>query len=152
VSETDLEHVLAQCTETVLEQMFFVRALTGSLPRGGSELVSEVPFEGKPSGRLSLRVTTSAARSIAADFLGEDERVLSEQQVGEVICELANIICGSVLSRVESEATFRLHSPGLVSAATDCPVANSVVHSVSMDNGRLTVAFRSERPVCPTAA
>ena len=152
MNETDLELVLAQCTEMVLEQMFFVRALNGSLPGGGSELVSEVAFEGKPSGRLSLRVTTAAARSIAADFLGEDERVLSEQQVGEVICELANIICGSVLSRVESETTFRLHSPGLVSAASEFPAANSVVHSINIDHGKLTVDFRSERPVCPTAA
>jgi len=149
VSEPQLETVLAQCTEAVLEQMFFVRALNGPLPAPDSVLIVEVPFEGDPCGRLALRVTAPAARSIAADFLGEEECVLSEQQVGEVMCELANIICGSVLSRVESDTTFRLGSSRLTSDSEVFHSENAALHSVALDNGAILIAFDVERPVCP---
>ena len=55
----------------------------------------------------------------AADFLGVDEGELTGHQVGEVVCELANMICGSVLSRMESAATFRIAPPKLADCAED---------------------------------
>ena len=152
MSETALERVLARCTEEVLEQMFFVRALHEPQPETpvpDAWLVAEVAFEGDPSGCLALRVTQSAASSIAADFLGEDESALSERQVAEVICELANIICGSVLSTVESATTFRLASPRLVSQGERCENQGAAVYSAILDHGALSVAFCAERPICP---
>src|SRR5215467_8467792 len=100
MNEPTLETALAECAGEVLEQMFFARSLEGSAKAdsgGGAQLTAEVSFDGDPSGHLTLSASARAARSIAADFLAEEEPVLSEQQVGEVLCELANIICGSVL-------------------------------------------------------
>ncbi|PWT99764.1 MAG: hypothetical protein C5B51_26450 [Terriglobia bacterium] len=154
MTDDGIERVLAKSTGEVLEQMFFVRALNEpnpSPPATESQLVAEVSFEGQPSGRLGLRVNAAAARSIAADFLGEDECSLSEGQVGEVICELANIICGSVLSSVESETTFRLKSPRLLSMPEEFAAEGAVVHSVTLDRGVLGVAFSAEKPICPLA-
>lgn len=148
MTETELEHVLARCTETVLEQMFFVRALNESIPAPDAELSVEVRFAGEPSGRLLLRISSSAARLIAGDFLGEDESGLSEQQVAEVICELANIICGSVLSQVGTETTFRLDAPHLEHGPSVLD-PNAVVDSVALDNGNLLIAFSAERQLCP---
>ena len=60
-------------------------------------------FDGDLTGWLVYVCTDQAtASSVAGDFLGEDETALAERQVEEVVCELANMICGSVLSRVES--------------------------------------------------
>jgi hypothetical protein len=53
------------------------------------------------------------ARVVGAGFLGREEAEVSDAQAGEVVCELANMICGSVLSRLESEATFQITHPEL---------------------------------------
>ena len=50
-------------------------------------------------------------RRIAASFLGAEEAEVTEAQIGEVVSELANMLCGSVLSRVEKETRFELSHP-----------------------------------------
>lgn len=155
MTKTELGNALAECTAVVLEQMFFVRvpdeAATPGVSWADSDLICAVDFEGNPSGRLALRVSPEAARSIAADFLGEDEGSLSSCQVGQVVSELSNIICGSVLSRIESGTTFCLASPRLLSV-WDSSGPEAVVHSVVLDAGVLTVVLAVERPVCPRVA
>lgn len=149
-----LARVLAECTEQVLEQMFFVRPLGDPLlegPPSSPPLVADVDFAGEPSGHLILSVSTQAARSIAADFLAEEEPVLSEQQVGEVVCELANIICGSVLTRIESRTLFHLGSPRLRSHDLVAEIYTPAMQSLNLWNGNLTVALRTEFPICPAA-
>src|SRR5437764_15417957 len=103
--------------------MFFVRGLgaTEASPTD-TVLTAHLTFRGEPSGSLTLRISAPAARGIASDFLGVDEEDLSDREVGDVICELANMICGSLLSRVGGEATFRLASPRLLG---DAEVSNS---------------------------
>ena len=72
---------------------------------------------------------------------------MSEQQVSEGICELANIICGSVLSRVESDTSFRLEPPRVIGPEQG-PLCVGVSHSVLVGDSALTVAFHVESPVC----
>jgi CheY-specific phosphatase CheX len=145
----------------VLEKMFFIRTLGEApgaprepAPHGAAppkpEMVARLAFEGDLSGWLALRVTSSAARSIAADFLGEEEPALSEQQIAEVVCELANMICGSALSRVESGAAFRLAAPRIVSfEAPGGAPPGGTIHTVEIANGSLTVLVHMGRPACP---
>jgi len=151
VTDAELQIVLAECIDAVLEQMFFVRAFEGSPSMAPQELAVQVAFSGQPSGCLTLRIAAATGRIIAAGFLGEDECVLSEQQVSEVICELANIICGSVLSRVESDASFRLTSARVIKPE-EARLYAGVTHSVPAGGGALTLAFQMESPVCLTPA
>src|SRR6185369_9259968 len=95
VSEVKLQSILQDSVDEVLEKMFFIRSFGEHEHHGGEpQVVAKVEFEGNPSGWLALSMTTSAARSVAADFLREEDIDLSEPQIGEVICELANMICG----------------------------------------------------------
>ncbi|SPE41648.1 CheC, inhibitor of MCP methylation [Candidatus Sulfopaludibacter sp. SbA3] len=152
-----LQSVLRQSVEEVLEKMFFIRSLGDTAPEPPeNELAVHLRFDGEPSGSFLLRITRDAARSISADFLGAEEGELTPQQVGEVICELANMICGSVLSRVESAATFRLSPPQF--SDTEAPLGEaaelpgqSATHFVEAGGGILTVAMKTESPVCSTA-
>jgi hypothetical protein len=117
-------------------------------------VIARLTFEGDPPGCFTLRVTKSAACSIAADFLGAEESELSEREVSDVICELANMICGSVLSRVESNTTFRLASPRVLqedapAAAIGPPVPGSAVHVVEISGGVLVASIQTETPGCP---
>jgi CheY-specific phosphatase CheX len=152
VNDQTLAQALAECTEEVLEQMFFVRPLSDAPAEdllASPHLIADVDFAGEPSGHLILSVSQQAARSIAADFLAEEEPVLSEQQVGEVVCELANIICGSVLTRVESRSLFRLGSPRLLPEDPQPKPQPGAVQSLNLWNGNLTVAMSTESPLCP---
>jgi CheY-specific phosphatase CheX len=144
-----LQFVLQQSVEDVLEKMFFIRSLgdaSGEAILADSEVKARLAFDGEPSGSLTLRVSRAAARSISADFLGADEGDLNEQQVDEVVCELANMICGSVLSRVESAVTFRLAQPelGEVSEPTPGTAGLTAQHSVEIGGGNLTVVINTE--------
>ena len=143
-----LQLVLQQSVEDVLEKMFFIRSLGDAEEGPGlaeGEVAAHLAFDGEPSGSLTLRVTRAAARSISADFLGTEEEDLSPQQVGEVVCELANMICGSVLSRIESAVTFRLAQPELgVGGEREEPEGVSARHSVEIGGGNVTVAIRTE--------
>ena len=150
MTDTLLHSALQESVDEVLEKMFFVRSFGDARSATDErEFIAGLSFVGEPSGWLVLCVTDRAARSVASDFLGEDEGGLSEHQIGEVICELANMICGSVLSRVERNATFHLASPQLLPVASQCPgipVEGAESHSVEIGNGRLKVLFQTERP------
>lgn len=163
-----LQRALQESTQEVLEKMFFIHCLGEPLESESEpEFVAHLTFEGDPSGALTLSVRASAARSVAADFLAAEEPDLSEQEIGEVVCELANMICGSVLSRVESSATFRLASPQIVAFPTDARnssvepagsealvagAAGTTVHAVEIGSARMVVSISTETPAWSTTA
>lgn len=159
-SPSVLEEGLRDAVAEVLEKMFFIRILEDTQD---AEAVSEsgvdavpVPeiavrlnFHGQPSGRLSLHLNRDAAKSIAADFLGEDEAELERRQIEEVVCELTNMICGAVLSRVESTVTFRLDPPVIGTATdSDLELPETAMHAFPIGSGELTAKIWMEAPAC----
>ncbi len=100
-----------------LGTMFFtpvVRRCHGSVVANtNGALLVRIPFlaGAGSSGHLDIRVSTSGAQSIASSFLAVDEGPVPEHRVNDVICELANVICGSLLSTLLSERGFRLLTP-----------------------------------------
>lgn len=151
-----LRQALRQSVDDVLDKMFFV------CPLGEAEVAPEdaapaiavrLAFEGELSGELTLRLAPQAAHSIAADFLGEDEESLTEQQTGEVAREMANMICGSMLSRVESSTAFHLAGPRILTPEEDAAVpGGAVTLAVDLPNGRLILLINTERLECPPTA
>ena len=154
MSDNFLQRVLHESLVDVLEKMFFISILdetpdTVVLP-AEEDIAVRLSFEGKPSGSLTVRLNRFAARSIAADFLGTELDQLSESQVEEVMCELANMICGSVLSRVESAVAFRLGVPEITVPSP--PPETAAVYSVPLGPAAITVVMVTEAPICPPAA
>ena len=138
--------------DDVLEKMFFVRSLGEPLDHAAEPLIAaHLTFEGDPPGWLTFRITAAAARSVAADFLGEEESELTEAQIGEVVCELANMICGSMLSRVESNTLFRLATPRLIAPETGPSSDSAATCAAEISSGAITVVFNMERTACATA-
>jgi CheY-specific phosphatase CheX len=149
--ERFFDRALREATEDVLEKMFFIRDMGGSTPADSGpmpEITVSLTFEGVPPGWLTLCAGKDAARSIAADFLGEEKETVTDQQAEEVVCELANMICGSVLSRTESDATFHLSSPA-VTRLEDWPDAgDAAIHRVALGNGAITIRMKAENGAC----
>jgi hypothetical protein len=105
--------VLEAAVSAVLETMFF-SAVFG--PADAAELGAGwravVTFTGTRAGSVTVCTGDETARALAASFLGADESV-PVQQIAGVLGELANMLCGAVLGRIEPEGRFTIAPPSI---------------------------------------
>ena len=137
----ELRRLGAAMVPEVLETMFFATAVESNESQcDGCPLNVGLSFRGTPSGTFHMRLDASAARALASAFLGRDAEELGTEEDAQTACELANMLCGSVLSRAESESSFELSSPELGDRAD---LAEARYRSVFLldTGGALEVAF-----------
>jgi len=156
--DLNLQQALHDAVHDVLEKMFFIEPDDHLSPtgypaaEGENTIAAKLKFEGPSSGCLTLLLSEAGARPMAADFLGLDIEELPAERIEEVVCELANMVCGSVLSRIDSHAIFRLASPRVLRGDPwrFLPEANRdrEVYSVGIGSGALTVIVETREPVC----
>ncbi|MEP7366242.1 MAG: chemotaxis protein CheX [Acidobacteriota bacterium] len=118
--EAHVAKCLQEAAEEVLETMFFLtvdREVEWEEVSGKEHHYAEMDFQGAAEGRLELAVSEDLAPVLASGFFGKDESELTPAEIAAVICELANMLCGSVLSRLESGSLFQLGAPQMM--ATD---------------------------------
>ena len=136
--------LMGEVAREILETMFF------SLPEDAAEpnprpedlLTAELKFEGALSGWFSVQVQENCARAIAGNFAGVmDPSELSPETVTGVLCELANMVCGATLSRLDPDAIFDLGAPQLVSQVHSGEGLNQWL---SMDEGLIGLQLRWE--------
>jgi CheY-specific phosphatase CheX len=110
--------VVVQVAAGVLETMFFAEAVANACDHAwhSTAVSAHLSFEGSHCGEFLLSVTPGTARSIASGFLGLDPEDMTQTQPGEVILELANILCGALMSALWPESSLSLGSPELVSS------------------------------------
>ena len=117
-----IQELIPVCSTEVLETMFFSTADPASdYPPEEIESFEQLPaymvvvdFLGRPSGRFWIRATRATAAALAADFLGLDRDEIDDERSLQTVLELSNMLCGSVVSRVESDAAFALNPPRLL--------------------------------------
>jgi CheY-specific phosphatase CheX len=151
VIDATIHTALSSAVTEVLDCMFFIDVLgeVAEPPPQAETVTVQVNFEGDPSGYFQMRIARPAANAVAADFLGEDLESLTIRQSTDVTLELANMICGAVLSRVESRAAFRLASPEVVADDTVQRKSGEQTRcTVDTGNGALTVAIQMETRTC----
>jgi CheY-specific phosphatase CheX len=115
--DSEWDERLAAAAGQVLETMFFT-AIHGPAEAAGSiaaaRVAAHLTFAGTTCGALTVSVSESSVRALAANFLAmEQEDPIPASQIGCIVCELTNMICGSLLSRVKTEQHIRLSSPEL---------------------------------------
>ena len=146
---SEFDQVLSDSAADVLEIMFF------TAPRGDSEpdnstgplILARLSFNGKPPGRFGVRIPLETARKIAASFLGVEEDAVTETQIGEVICELANMLCGSTLSRLEKDCRFELSQPEMEPSETVRPTDATAYRAFQLEEGPLAVWLQLDRAI-----
>ena len=139
--------MLAESAAGVLERMFFTSPLEeieGAEMQTGCVSAS-LSFRGNPPGRFGVRVPTVTARKFAASFLGQEEETLTELQTNEVVCELANMICGSVLSRLEQDTQFELSQPMVEAGAVPSRKPSTSKRTFLLDEGALAIWLDLEK-------
>src|SRR4051812_14130980 len=110
---TTLPETLCAAARETLEEMFFMVAFGVAQEAAalGDAVCATVVFSGDASGCLSIGMSREAATVAAANFLGEDATNVSEESLNSVVAEMANILCGSALSRWQHDGRFVLASP-----------------------------------------
>lgn len=149
MTTTDLDKALSESAEEVLETMFFATVIgeaSATEPIPPDSAAARLAFRGKPSGVFTVAACPSAARSLAAAFLALDEDEVAQERAREVVCELANMICGSVLSRLEPDELFELEHPEPVAVTGACPCVSalSARRALDLGDGTLNICIEIE--------
>jgi CheY-specific phosphatase CheX len=132
--------MIGEVTSEVLETMFFATAAAVECAHDAAAISAIVHFEGEPSGALQVSVSPTLARSIAAGFLGLEPDEVTAEADGQVSCELANMICGAILSRLHPDSQVALDSPRLV--ASDAASQGKYHQCFESPDGMLGVTMR----------
>ena len=143
---TEVERQLTAAAGEVLETMFFAsieestpgRAMHTSTDRIGAAL----SFHGACEGHLAVSLDRDAAQSLAASFFGDrgnSPESTASEQCASVMAELANMVCGSMLSRLEKKAIFCLETPE--SLAVGVAIEGWIEKDLTLENGLLRLAF-----------
>ncbi len=136
--------LMREAAREVLETMFFALPEDAAAPNPCPEdlLTAELKFEGALSGWFSIQVQENCARAIAGNFAGVmDPSELSSETMTGVLCELANMVCGATLSRLDPDAIFKLGAPEIVPEASGSEGLNQWL---SMDEGLIGLHLRWE--------
>jgi CheY-specific phosphatase CheX len=92
-------------------------------------------------------MSVQTAQGLASSFLGREPESLDAADCTGVAGELANMICGSVLSHYAEESEFRLAAPvlqqGVLPYTAD---EHSACASLELPEGALDVYVRVDRP------
>ncbi|HLK19420.1 MAG TPA: chemotaxis protein CheX [Bryobacteraceae bacterium] len=105
--------IVVRVAAQVLETMFFEEAVAAACDHSwlSTAVTVHVSFEGSHQGEFLLSVSPDTARSIASGFLGLDPEEITGTQVCDVILELANILCGALMSSLWPESVLFLGTP-----------------------------------------
>jgi CheY-specific phosphatase CheX len=106
-----MEDLLCCAAEEVLETMFYSAVFgPGTESAEGPHWCAGVTYQGSRGGALAVSLPQSTAMALAAAFLGESVESAPEAQVPTVI-ELANVLCGVLLGRMEEGGQFVIAPP-----------------------------------------
>jgi CheY-specific phosphatase CheX len=145
-TERELEGELFAAATSVLEAMYFTSVL-GPAEQGveAGGWLSELEFQGELSGSFALRMGGETARMLAGNFFGEEESEVSETAIGDMVGEMANMICGSVLSRMETEMHFKLSHPSVERVEDGAEAGHGgVCQQLETDSGVLTLCLQTQ--------
>jgi CheY-specific phosphatase CheX len=147
---SELEDLLGSAAEEVLETMFYSAVFgPGTEAVGEPYLSAGVTFKGSRSGALDVSAPQSTATALAAAFLGESPESVPDLQVPAVIGELANVLCGVVLARVEEGGNFAIAPPRISQLDAPQSVPTLGIRRVfELEEGTLSVGLTLE-PVSP---
>jgi hypothetical protein len=120
--------------------MCFLSAEADPEPAPGSfGFARRLSFDGPLKGSFGVRTSSDAASTIACNLLGDELDEITPEQIGDSIGELANMLCGAVLCRIELKRAFTLGKPVEDEESTPGPNGNPhhVVRQFNVDGGCL---------------
>jgi len=143
---TDFQSLMTSSADEVLNSMFFVGVESNAdecAAAGEAWMAARVTFRGPRSGAFGIGAPLPTAKTLAANFLGQDEAEIQDAQMEEVFCELSNMICGAFLSRLGGDNVYDLSHPVRDDAVSQAG-EGVVCRWLQLDEGQLRVWVRME--------
>lgn len=134
----DYEVLLEAAVAEVLESMCFLSVNPDISSEEESRTIwvnRRVDFRGPTQGSFGVAVKLPTAILIAGNFLGQEPEELTELQACEVVGEIANMVCGTLLAQVDPQAPFHLATPRAEEQSIALP--NRITRSFVLDEGAL---------------
>jgi CheY-specific phosphatase CheX len=144
----DLERELTSAATEVLETMFFTTVegeQDGVTEVDGDRIRARLDFRGASAGRLELSMNLESAEELAANFLGSAGQYGTESDSRLVVSELANMVCGTLLSHLNKQAVFCLDAPTLMQSSE--VLEGEVRKTLQLEHGLLQLAFSIESQI-----
>jgi CheY-specific phosphatase CheX len=143
--DAHLHASITEAVEQVLETMCF-SAVLGPCDTAQAQPCLDrsaaVEYSGAVSGSVLIGCDEAGARSLTANFLGEE--VVEDEQISEFVGELSNMICGAVVSMLGGTGHYTLGTPRLV-PPSELATPQGIRCDFEIDGGILSVlALRSE--------
>jgi hypothetical protein len=137
----DFAGTLSRVGAEVLETMFFDEAVPAPCEHGWIQSAASVrlAFEGSHCGVFLLSVAPEVAQSITPAFLGIEPDEVTEGQSSQVLLELANILCGSVLSHLWPDSDLNLGAPQTIEV--EGPIEDALHECFRLTEGMLSVSI-----------
>jgi CheY-specific phosphatase CheX len=111
--------LIGETVEKVLETMCF-SAVMGPVESGQAQaslgMGACVSFRGPSRGSVLIGCSPAGAQFLAKNFLGEE--IVSDEQSSQFLLELANMICGAVVSAFGGAGQYDLSLPESVAPAS----------------------------------
>ena len=127
VNENDLAEMVEQVWQSYLDPEGISPLIPNYDENQPTEVHSSVSITGSWSGHVVYASSTAAARKAAAGFLAMDESEVSDEDLSDVLGELANIIGGNVKAMLPAGAMLSLPQVVLApESATRYPSAERV--------------------------
>lgn len=105
VDELCMTEALLAGTKEVFETMIFMDLVECNDPERsveGDSLLGSITFKGNLEGCMGICCGTGCAKAIAANMLGsEPDEQISEEDICDAIGEVANMVMGSIKSRIQ---------------------------------------------------
>jgi two-component system chemotaxis response regulator CheY len=137
----EINAAVASASTRVLETMCFIYVadtMESQLDRQKTPIGVAVHFAGSMSGSLELWASHQFASSLAMNFLGNTNVAGASPDHKFMLNELANMMCGAVLTQLCSDGEFRLDSPVPISRESSRVMGGQYVES---DDGSMWVFF-----------
>jgi CheY-specific phosphatase CheX len=155
---SDFTPIIGDCCAEVLDAMYFAAVLETRQSFGPRPDVEEdrigfnLHFQGDVHGWFGVQLSPATARTLASNFLGEEEDALSLEEVREVVGELTNMLCGSLASRVEGRSKFVLSHPE-PTTSDPAPMQDALISDIDTDLGpiRTWVALDPNQAMAETS-
>jgi CheY-specific phosphatase CheX len=143
VVHSELENMLEAASYDVLETMCFFAVLgdADSMTCTEEQITAKLLFHGDAAGEFRATLDYSAAWSIAANFMGEEPLDIELAHTQAVICELANMICGAVLSSYRKDGLFQMSTPEIASYE-ESQSSQAVSRVFELETGSMKVSIR----------
>ncbi|MCK4960007.1 MAG: chemotaxis protein CheX [Planctomycetes bacterium] len=139
----------------VFETMMFMTVEPceeGSQEIDGTALLGSITFTGDIEGCLAVCCSYDCAKTIAVNMLGAEDEELAEEEVADAVGEVANMLLGSLKSRIaETAGEVQVSIPSVVSGTQLVNSLGEGAESISQivnideETARFTLLYRDAK-------